>query len=83
MPKSRDELLQRTFEEVGGYDEIVILRDISFHSYCEHHMAPISGKAHIGYLPNNTGGRNFEAGPSGQRFRPAPSGARAADGGHR
>ena len=46
-------LLQRTFEEVGGYDEIVILRDIAFHSYCEHHMAPISGKAHIGYLPNN------------------------------
>jgi GTP cyclohydrolase I len=47
-----DELLQRTFEEVGGYDEVVVLRDISFHSYCEHHMAPISGKAHIGYLPN-------------------------------
>jgi GTP cyclohydrolase I len=46
-------LLQRTFEEVGGYDEIVILRDIAFHSYCEHHMAPISGKAHIGYLPND------------------------------
>ncbi len=46
-------LLQRTFEEVGGYDEIVILRDIAFHSYCEHHMAPISGKAHIGYLPNS------------------------------
>jgi len=46
-------LLQRTFEEVGGYDEIVILRDIAFHSYCEHHMAPISGKAHLGYLPNN------------------------------
>ena len=37
-------LLRRTFEEVGGYDEIVILRDIAFHSYCEHHMAPISGK---------------------------------------
>ena len=46
-------LLQRTFEEVGGYDEIVILRNIEFHSFCEHHMAPISGKAHIGYLPNN------------------------------
>lgn len=45
-------LLQRTFEEVGGYDEIVILRDIAFHSYCEHHMAPISGKVHVGYLPN-------------------------------
>ena len=43
-----DELLQRTFEEVGGYDEVVILRDIAFHSYCEHHMAPISGKAQSG-----------------------------------
>ena len=47
------ELLQRTFEEVGGYDEIVILRNIEFYSYCEHHMAPISGKAHIGYLPRD------------------------------
>jgi len=46
-------LLRRTFEEVGGYYEVVILRAIAFHSYCEHHMAPISGKAHIGYLPNN------------------------------
>src|SRR3954465_10505282 len=46
-------LLQRTFGGVGGYDEIVILRDNAFHPYCEHHMAPISGKAHIGYLPNN------------------------------
>jgi GTP cyclohydrolase IA len=46
-------LLQRTFEEVGGYDEIVVLRDIAFHSHCEHHMAPIIGKAHVGYLPKN------------------------------
>jgi GTP cyclohydrolase I len=44
-------LLQRTFEEVGGYDEIVILRDIRFESHCEHHMSPIIGRAHIGYLP--------------------------------
>ena len=43
--------LKRTFEEVGGYDEIVLLRDIPFTSHCEHHMAPISGKAHIAYLP--------------------------------
>ncbi len=43
--------LQRTFEQVGGYDEIVLLRDIPFHSHCEHHMAPIIGKAHVGYLP--------------------------------
>ena len=45
--------LSRTFEEVGGYDEIVLLKDIPFHSHCEHHMAPIIGKAHIAYLPRN------------------------------
>ena len=45
--------LKRTFEEVGGYDEIVLLRDIPFQSHCEHHMAPIIGKAHIAYLPND------------------------------
>jgi GTP cyclohydrolase IA len=43
--------LSKTFGEVGGYDEIVILRDIPFQSHCEHHMAPIIGKAHIAYLP--------------------------------
>ena len=45
--------LSRTFEEVGGYDEIVLLRDIPFQSHCEHHMAPIVGKASIAYLPHN------------------------------
>ena len=45
------EILARTFEEVEGYDEMVVLRDIRFESYCEHHMAPIIGKAHVGYLP--------------------------------
>ena len=45
--------LYRTFDEVGGYDEIVLLRDIPFQSHCEHHMAPIIGKAHIAYLPRN------------------------------
>ncbi len=47
------EYLRRTFEEVGGYDEMIVLRDISFESHCEHHMAPIIGRAHIGYLPTN------------------------------
>ena len=47
------ELLQRTFEEVEGYDEMVVLRDIRFESHCEHHLAPIIGKAHIAYLPTN------------------------------
>lgn len=45
--------LKRTFEEVEGYDEMIVLRDIDFESHCEHHMAPIIGKAHVGYLPNN------------------------------
>jgi GTP cyclohydrolase I len=45
--------LSRVFEEVGGYDELVLLRDIPFQSHCEHHMAPIIGKAHIAYLPRN------------------------------
>ena len=48
-----DAYLQRTFEQVGGYDEIVLLRDIPFHSHCEHHMAPILGKAHVAYLPKD------------------------------
>jgi GTP cyclohydrolase IA len=43
--------LQRTFDEVGGYDEIVLLRNIRFESHCEHHMAPVLGRVHIGYLP--------------------------------
>ncbi len=47
------EFLQRTFEEVEGYDEMIVLRDIEFESHCEHHMAPIIGKAHVGYLPRN------------------------------
>ena len=47
------EILCRTFEEVGGYKEIVLLRDIRFESHCEHHMVPIIGKAHVAYLPNN------------------------------
>lgn len=44
--------LSRTFEEVGGYDEIVLLKDIPFQSHCEHHMAPITGTASIAYLPS-------------------------------
>ena len=46
------DILERTFEEVDGYDEMVVLKDIRFESHCEHHMVPIIGKAHIGYLPN-------------------------------
>jgi GTP cyclohydrolase IA len=45
--------LKRTFEETGGYDEVVVLRDIRFESFCEHHLCPIIGKVHIGYLPRD------------------------------
>src|SRR6185437_13358907 len=45
------EMLKRTFEEISGYDEMVLLRDIAFESHCEHHLAPIIGRVHIGYLP--------------------------------
>ncbi|HIC82516.1 MAG TPA: GTP cyclohydrolase I FolE, partial [Kiloniellaceae bacterium] len=47
------DMLQRTFEETDGYDEMVLLRDIRFESHCEHHMAPIIGVAHVGYFPRN------------------------------
>lgn len=46
-------ILEKTFKEVGGYDDIVLLRDIPFHSHCEHHMVPFFGKAHIAYLPHD------------------------------
>src|SRR6202161_3050895 len=47
------EYLKRTFEETGGYDEVVVLRVIRFESHCDHHLAPIIGRVHIGYLPRN------------------------------
>ena len=48
-----EEYLARTFEEVEGYDDMVVLRDIRFESHCEHHLAPIIGRAHVGYLPTH------------------------------
>ena len=47
------EYLERTFEEVGGYDELIVLKDIRFVSVCEHHMLPVIGKAHVAYLPTD------------------------------
>lgn len=48
-----EEILSKTFEDVGGYDEIVLLTNIQFESYCEHHLVPIIGVAHVGYLPSS------------------------------
>lgn len=47
------DILKRTFKEVGGYDDIVLVKDIPFYSHCEHHMVPFFGKAHIAYLPHD------------------------------
>jgi GTP cyclohydrolase I len=47
-----EDVLGRTFEEVGGYDDIVLVKDLQFFSHCEHHMVPIIGKAHVAYLPD-------------------------------
>ncbi len=47
------EYLERTFEEVGGYDELIVMRDIPLVSFCEHHMLPVTGVAHVGYLPTS------------------------------
>ncbi len=59
-------LLERTFEETDGYDEIVLLRDIRLESHCEHHMVPIIGRAHVAYLPQPPGGRHQQAGARGR-----------------
>ncbi len=56
-----EEFLSRTFAEVEGYDDMMVLRDIRFESHCEHHLAPIIGRAHVGYLPDRQGGRHLQA----------------------
>ncbi len=48
-----EEFMRRTFEEVEGYDDMIVLKDIRFESHCEHHLAPIIGRVHVGYLPSN------------------------------
>lgn len=51
--KEPESVLRKTFEEIGGYDEMVTLRDITIESHCEHHMVPFTGVAHVAYLPND------------------------------
>ena len=75
--------LGRTFEEVAGYDDIVIVSDIPFHSHCEHHMVPIIGKAHVGYLPDGKVRRPVEDRPRGRHLRPPPADAGSDDGADR
>ena len=62
--------LKRTFEEVAGYDEIVLLRDIRFESHCEHHIAPIIGRVHIAYHAAQARGRHLHAGRGGSMSMP-------------
>ncbi len=76
-----EELLQRTFEEVAGYDEVVLLRDIRFVSHCEHHMAPIIGRVHIGVFAAASSRRNFQAGSSRRALCPAIADSGANDSG--
>lgn len=52
--ESPEDVLGTVFEEVAGYKDMVLIKDITFHSHCEHHMVPIIGKAHVGYLPNGS-----------------------------
>src|SRR5262245_35027185 len=60
------EVLSRTFDEVAGYDDIVMLRDIELHSHCEHHMVPFVGKAHVAYFPT-TGSSASPSSPASSR----------------
>ena len=74
-------ILARVFEEVHGYDDLVLVRDIPFSSHCEHHMVPFIGKVHIGYYPGEDGVVGLsEARPSGRDFCAAFANARGTDG---
>src|ERR1700730_10906111 len=64
--------LKRAFEEVSGYDELVVLRDIRVVSFCEHHMLPVVGRAHVGYLPTSRV-VDLQAGAGGARVCPSPA----------
>ena len=72
------EYLAKTFEEVDGYDELVLVSDIEVFSHCEHHMVPFVGKAHVAYIPNGRVVGLEQAGARGRRVRQAPAGARKA-----
>ena len=75
------EELGRTFEEVAGYDDLVLIKDIPFHSHCEHHMVPIIGKAHVGYLPDGrVVGLSKIAPPRRRYLRPPPADPGSDDG---
>ena len=77
--KDPGDALARVFTEVEGYSDIVLVRDISFYSHCEHHMSPFSGKAHIAYYPTRRRGRDFQARAHRRDFRPPPADAGGDD----
>ena len=66
-------ILSRTFEEVEGYQDIVLMRDIRFESHCEHHIQPMIGTAHVAYLPGSSRCRHFKTCARRRCFRPAPA----------
>ena len=78
-----DKHLERVFEEVGGYDEIVLLKDIPFQSHCEHHMAPIIGQGARRLSAAKPCRRHLQARARAPRLCPPPAGAGTADGGGR
>ena len=81
--KDPAEVLDRVFEEVEGYGDIVLVRDIPFSSHCEHHMVPFIGKAHIAYLPVQGRGRALQARPPRRRLRAPPADPGGDDGADR
>ena len=74
-----EQVLRKTFSEVDGYDEMIVLRGVTFESHCEHHVAPIIGRAWVGYIPNKKGGRDLEARPRGRDLLQAPADPGAPD----
>ena len=66
-----EEVLMKTFEESGGYDEMILIRDIEVESHCEHHIVPIIGRAHVAYIPNNRVVGIQQAGPGWWIFSPS------------
>ncbi len=70
------QIRSRTFSEVDGYDDMIVVTDIRFESHCEHHMVPVIGKAHVAYLPG-PGGEHLQACPTGRHLSQTSADPRA------